>query len=224
MTKKSNPGGKGTVTPCVAVRGVAAWLEFVEQTFGTEKAFQVPNEDGTIGHAEITVGDSVLMAFDARPDWPDTPSFLSLFVDDVDKVLARALEAGATVVTELTTSGIVGDPRLPDQGPAGQHLVAPDPLVRRRPGHAARVVRRSRRGGRDAGAARVLRRRDAQPLVRFQERGVVRLTMAGLVQSLEMIVAPRAASWLSLSVACWTVGLWPSIAGATFWASAITTR
>ncbi|GAA1565218.1 hypothetical protein GCM10009789_18470 [Kribbella sancticallisti] len=109
MTTTKNPAGKGSVTPYVSVRGADGWLDFVEYTFETEKAFRVRNEDGTIGHAEITVGDSVLMAFDARPEWPDTPSLLSVYVDDVDRVLARALGAGASVVTELTTSRIVGD-------------------------------------------------------------------------------------------------------------------
>jgi PhnB protein len=103
------PGGKSTVTPYVAAKGAAAFLEFVARTFGTDPALRVLNEDGTIGHSEVTIGDSVIMAFDARPDWPDTPSFLSVYVDDVDEVVARAVAAGAVVVTEVTTSRIVGD-------------------------------------------------------------------------------------------------------------------
>lgn len=134
-TKAKNPGGKGTVTPYVSVRVAAAWLEFVEHTFETEKAFRVLNEDGTIGHAEVTVGDSVLMAFDARPGWPDTPSLLSVYVDDVDRVLTRAVEAGATVVTELTTSRIVGDRGCRIKDPQGNiwwlqtHLYDVDPAT-----------------------------------------------------------------------------------------------
>ena len=103
------PGGKSTVTPYVAAKGAAAFLEFVERTFGTDPALRVLNEDGTIGHSEVTIGDSVIMAFDAHPDWPDTPSFLSVYVDDVDEVVARAVAAGAVVITEVTTSRIVGD-------------------------------------------------------------------------------------------------------------------
>jgi PhnB protein len=45
----------------------------------------------------------------SAPSWPDTPSFLSVYVDDADAVVARAVAAGATVVTEVVTSGIVGD-------------------------------------------------------------------------------------------------------------------
>jgi PhnB protein len=72
------PGGKSTVTPYVAAKGAARFLDFVEEVFTTNKAFRVPNEDGTIGHSEIRIGESVIMAFDSRPEWPQTPSFLSL--------------------------------------------------------------------------------------------------------------------------------------------------
>ena len=98
-----------TVTPYVAAKGAARFLDFVEEVFTTNKAFRVPNEDGTIGHSEIRIGESVIMAFDSRAEWPQTPSFLSVYVDDADKVVARALKAGATVVTEVMTSRIVGD-------------------------------------------------------------------------------------------------------------------
>jgi PhnB protein len=103
---------KGTVTPYVAAKGADRFLDFVEAVFTGftgEKAARVRNPDGTVGHAEIRVGDSVIMAFDSRPEWPHTPAFLSVYVDDSDAVVARALQAGATLVTEVTTSGIVGE-------------------------------------------------------------------------------------------------------------------
>jgi len=81
----------------------------VEQTFATPTPLRVLNPDGTVGHAEVRIGDSVVMTFDARPGWLDTPSFLSVYVPDVDEVVARALIAGATIVTEITTSQIIGD-------------------------------------------------------------------------------------------------------------------
>jgi PhnB protein len=110
MTEKTKvPAGKSTVTPYVAVKGAARFLEFVERTFEVETSGRWFNEDGTIGHAEVTVGDSVLMTFDAAAEWPDTPSFLSVYVADVERTYARALEAGASVVTELMYSGITGD-------------------------------------------------------------------------------------------------------------------
>jgi uncharacterized glyoxalase superfamily protein PhnB len=103
------PGGKATVTPYVAAKDAGRFLDFVEHAFVTDKAVRVHNPDGTIGHAEVRIGDSVVMAFDARPEWPDTPSFLSVYVADADEVVARAVRAGATVITEVVTSGIVGD-------------------------------------------------------------------------------------------------------------------
>ncbi|MEU4394220.1 VOC family protein [Kribbella sp. NPDC023855] len=129
------PGGKSTVTPYVVVKGVAQFLEFVEQTFQVKPSLVVPNQDGSIGHAEITVGQSVLMAFDAQPDWPDTPAFLSVYIDDVDQVFARALEAGATVVTEMTESKVTGDRGCRVKDPVGNvwwlqtHLYDVDPSM-----------------------------------------------------------------------------------------------
>lgn len=133
MTTKKIPGGKSTVTPYVVVRGAARFLEFVERTFEVKSSLVVPNPDGTIGHAEITVGESVLMVFDAQPDWPPAPAFLSVYVDDVDKVYARALEAGAEVVTELTESKVTGDRGRRMKDPVGNvwwlqtHLFDVDP-------------------------------------------------------------------------------------------------
>jgi uncharacterized glyoxalase superfamily protein PhnB len=109
MTTQQIPGGKSTVTPYIVAKGAGKFLDFVEQTFEVRTTGRFPNPDGTIGHAEITVGASVLMTFDAAADWPDTPSFLSVYVDDVERTFQRALDAGATVVTELMYSGITGD-------------------------------------------------------------------------------------------------------------------
>ncbi len=81
MAATTIPGGKSSVTPYVAAKGAARFLEFVEQTFATDTALRVLNEDGTIGHAEVKIGNSVIMVFDSQPDWPDTPSFLSVDVE-----------------------------------------------------------------------------------------------------------------------------------------------
>jgi PhnB protein len=96
------PEGYHTVTPWIVSRDTAQLLDFVREAFGAEEIARVHNEDGTIGHAEFRIGDSVVMAFDAKEEWPDTPSFLRLYVKDGDAVYRRALEAGATSVTEMT--------------------------------------------------------------------------------------------------------------------------
>jgi PhnB protein len=119
MSATRNPGGKSTVTPYVAAKGAARFLDFIESTFETRPGVRVPNDDGTIGHAEVTIGDSVVMTFDAKPEWPDMPSLLSVYVDDVDDVLSRAVGAGATVVTDVATSRIIGDRGCRIKDPVG---------------------------------------------------------------------------------------------------------
>lgn len=103
------PAGKGMVTPYVVVKGAAGFSDFVREVFGGEELLRLPNEDGTIGHAEIRVGDTIILTFDARPEWPETPAFLSVYVEDANEVYARALAAGARGVTEPFTSKVTGD-------------------------------------------------------------------------------------------------------------------
>jgi PhnB protein len=96
------PEDYGSITPYVIVRGAAQFIEFLKKAFGAEERGRVPNEDGTLGHAEVRIGNRVLMMFDAKADWPDTPSFLTVYVEDCDAVHHRALQAGATEVTKLS--------------------------------------------------------------------------------------------------------------------------
>ncbi|MDQ7876979.1 VOC family protein [Microbacterium sp. QXD-8] len=65
------------------------------------RSSRVQTEDGLIGHAEIRVGDTVVLAFDRRPEWPAMPSLLRVWVPDADAAFGRAIERGAAVVTEL---------------------------------------------------------------------------------------------------------------------------
>jgi PhnB protein len=62
----------------------------------------VQDPDGAIGHAEVRIGDAVVMMFVGPADWPDTPAFLRLYVPDGDAVFSSALAAGATAVTAMT--------------------------------------------------------------------------------------------------------------------------
>jgi PhnB protein len=96
------PEGYSTVTPWIVSRDTARLLDFVARAFGAEELARVELEDGSIGHAEFRVGDCIVMAFDAKPQWPDTPALLRLYVEDADAVHRQAVEAGATSVTEMT--------------------------------------------------------------------------------------------------------------------------
>jgi uncharacterized glyoxalase superfamily protein PhnB len=103
------PHGKGTVTPYIAVKGAADFIDFLKRAFDAKEFGRAELPDGTIGHAEVQIGNSTLMMFDSKEEWQDTPSFLSIYVEDADDVFAQALKAGATQVTEMTTFNIIGD-------------------------------------------------------------------------------------------------------------------
>ncbi|MET8757649.1 VOC family protein [Lentzea sp. NPDC004782] len=95
------PEGYHTVTPWMITAGhTAELIDFITEVFDAVELGRV-GEAPDIGHAEVRIGDSVVMLFD-RPDWPLTPAFLRLYVADDAEVLKRATERGATVVTEPT--------------------------------------------------------------------------------------------------------------------------
>ena len=98
----SIPEGYTTVTPWIISRDTARLISFATDAFGAVELARVADDAGVIGHAEFRIGDSIVMGFDARPGWPDTPAFLRLYVDDADATHRRAVEAGATSVTDVT--------------------------------------------------------------------------------------------------------------------------
>ncbi|MGW0585161.1 VOC family protein [Streptomyces sp. NPDC002920] len=95
------PAGCTTVAPWVVTDDTGAFLDFVTHAFGGEELGRVPTEDGLIGHGEIRVGDTVVLAFDRHADWPVLPSLLRVYVPDADTAVARAVETGGRVVTPL---------------------------------------------------------------------------------------------------------------------------
>jgi PhnB protein len=101
-TESAAPDGYGVVTPWVISPDTARLIDFAKAAFGAQELARLPGPDGGIGHAEIRIGDSVVMMFDARDGWPDTPAFLRLYVADADVTYQQALAAGATPVTQVT--------------------------------------------------------------------------------------------------------------------------
>jgi PhnB protein len=109
MTTKPNgvrpiPEGYYTVTPFVISRDSAKLLDFVKEAFGAQELGRVYNKDGSIGHAETRIGNSVVMMVDAKKEWPDTLSYLRLYVEDCEAVYQQALNNGATSVTRPTNA------------------------------------------------------------------------------------------------------------------------
>ncbi|MGP4023542.1 VOC family protein [Actinomadura sp. 3N407] len=96
------PEGYTTVTPWIISRDSAAVIDYMTKAFDAEEIARVVDDRGVIGHAEVRVGDAIVMLFDADPGWPATPAFLRLYVEDAHAVHGRAVDAGGTSVTEVT--------------------------------------------------------------------------------------------------------------------------
>lgn len=100
----TTPEGYTSVAPWVVTDDTGALLDFITAAFGGEELARVPVADGSIGHGEIRVGDTVVLAFDRRADWPVMPALLRVYVPDADAAVAAAVAHGATVVTGVTDS------------------------------------------------------------------------------------------------------------------------
>ena len=108
-TAKPNPipDSYRRVTPCLVVQGAGKALEFYAEVFGATERMRFPGPDGTIAHAEIQIGDSVVIVEDESPQQgtkapppggvAGAPTSLFIYVEDVDAVVERAVKLGATV-------------------------------------------------------------------------------------------------------------------------------
>jgi PhnB protein len=84
-----------TVTPYLMVTDADAELTFLKAAFGATEVMCQRNPDNTVGHAEIRIGDSLIMLGQAGGPWKPLSAALYLWVDDVDAMYASALRAGA---------------------------------------------------------------------------------------------------------------------------------
>ena len=100
MAVKSIPDGYQSLVPYVCVNGAPALIGFVEQAFGGKLIERIYDDSGAIRHAEVRIGDSVLMLSEACEQWPATPTGFYLYVEDCDAVYRRAMEAGAKSLME----------------------------------------------------------------------------------------------------------------------------
>lgn len=102
MAVKPIPEGYHSITPYLAVEGADRLLQFTKQAFGAQEIFRMDSPDGKVGHAEVKIGDSMVMLADASgtDQGQPMPGMIHLYVDDVDKVYRQAIEAGATSLRE----------------------------------------------------------------------------------------------------------------------------
>jgi len=99
---KPIPEGFHSVTPYLSVKGAAKALEFYKRAFNAKERFRMEGPGGTVGHAEMTIGDSIVMLADAAPcangstqESGGSPVSIVLYLEDVDATFKRAVEAGA---------------------------------------------------------------------------------------------------------------------------------
>lgn len=100
MAVKPIPDGYRTVTPYLTVQGAAKLIDFLKQTFEAVETELLPRPDGMIGHAEVRIGDSMIMLSDATPEFVPMPARIHVYVKDVDVVYRRALQAGGISLRE----------------------------------------------------------------------------------------------------------------------------
>src|SRR5436309_9344056 len=93
---KAIPDEYHTVTPYLIVEDAAGLMNFAEQVLGAQETVSMPGPDGKIGHAEMRIGDSVVMLADAGPDNPVGHSTLVLYVEDCDASYRKALAEGGS--------------------------------------------------------------------------------------------------------------------------------
>jgi PhnB protein len=109
--KKVNPipADYPGITPYLSVKGGTDAIEFYKKAFGATEIMRLPNPDGTLGHAEIKIGDALVMLADEYPDYGNlSPKTLGgssvrlhMYVEDVDAFFEKAVAAGAKVLIPI---------------------------------------------------------------------------------------------------------------------------
>ena len=109
MTTQPIPEGYHTLTTYLTIENAAEAIDYYKDVFGAKERIRMEAPDGKIGHAELEIGDSLLMLSDAFPGATSRPptelggttAGAFMYVEDVDAVLKRAVESGATITMEI---------------------------------------------------------------------------------------------------------------------------
>ena len=118
------PNGMHSVTPHLVCAGAAEAIEFYKKAFDAVETSRLPGPAGKLMHASVRIGDSAVMLVDEAPEWGmlgpkslnGSPVTIHLYVDAVDAVVARAVEAGAKVTMPVADMfwgdryGVLEDP------------------------------------------------------------------------------------------------------------------
>ena len=109
MTTQPIPEGYRTLTTYLTIEKAAEAIDYYKDVFGAKERIRMEAPDGKIGHAELEIGDSLLMLSDAFPGATSRPptelggttAGAFMYVEDVDAVVKRAVESGATITMEI---------------------------------------------------------------------------------------------------------------------------
>ncbi len=101
---KAVPDGYHSATPYLVVDGATRAIDFYKRAFGAKELMRIPAPGDRVGHAEIKIGDSVIMLADEHPDihargpqhYGGSPVSILLYVEDVDTLFKQAIAAGGT--------------------------------------------------------------------------------------------------------------------------------
>lgn len=105
MSDSHKPSGSSTVSPYLIVNGADETIAFLVRVFGAIELRRYPDDSGKVMHAEVRIGDTVVMIADGKDGWPALPAHTHVYVPDVDATYRLALEAGGTSVQEPIQKG-----------------------------------------------------------------------------------------------------------------------
>ncbi|NJM73720.1 MAG: VOC family protein [Scytonema sp. RU_4_4] len=120
MAVKPIPDNYHTVTPYLVVQGAATLIEFLKQGFEAKEICRILHPEGGIMHAEVRIGDSVIMVSEAMGEFKPMSSMIYLYVENTDATYERALQAGGTSLMEPKNE-FYGDRSASVQDPSGNH-------------------------------------------------------------------------------------------------------
>lgn len=120
MATKPIPDGYHSVTPYLIVEGAQKLIDFLKKAFNAKELFCLKGQSDSVAHAEVQIGDSIVMLSDAKPEWPARNSMLYLYVEDVDAVYKSAIGAAGLPMREPENQ-FYGDRSASVIDPAGNH-------------------------------------------------------------------------------------------------------